>query len=68
MKPLRIVLLSSLALLSGCGAGVVNHYAPDAPSPLYGGNPCPASATSASGGDPTPYDCIPGGREPKNGG
>lgn len=24
---------------------------------------CPASATSIAGGPPTPYSCLPGGRE-----
>ena len=49
-------------MLAGCN-GVRSPYPPNAPSPLYGGAPCPGSATSASGGEPTPYDCIPGGRE-----
>ena len=63
MKKLTIVILGGFALaIAGC-TGVGTHYDPDAPSPLYGGRPCPASATSAAGGEPTPYDCIPGGRE-----
>jgi hypothetical protein len=50
-------------LLAGCGYGVQQNYNPNAPSPLYGERGCPGSAFSAAGGEPTPYDCIPGGRE-----
>jgi hypothetical protein len=52
-----------LLLLAGCGHGVQQNYDPYAPSPLYGGAPCPGSASSMAGGDPTPFDCVPGGRE-----
>jgi hypothetical protein len=63
MKKLKLLVASGLALsIAGC-TGVGTHYSADAPSPLYGGRPCPASASSAAGGEPTPWDCIPGGRE-----
>ena len=65
----KIVIPAGLVLmLAACGAGVGTHYSPNAPSPLYGGAPCPGSATSMAGGDPTPYDCVPGGREGNSGG
>ena len=60
----RILVAAGLALLvSGCGSPVVQNFNPNAPSPLYGGASCPGSAESIGGGQPTPYNCIPGGRE-----
>lgn len=60
----RMVVPGALALaLAGCQPANVPDYS-NTPSPLYGGvAPCPGSATSASGGPATPYDCVPGGRE-----
>jgi hypothetical protein len=54
-------------LLSGCGVGQSRDQA-DLGSPLYAGRPCPGSATSVAGGPPTPYSCVPGGRESGGGG
>ena len=47
-----------LLLLAGCGAGVTYPDYSNTPSPLYGGRPCPGSATSRSGGVATPWDCT----------
>ena len=47
-----------LPLLAGCDAGVRYPDYSNTPSPLYGGRPCPASATSRSGGVATPWDCT----------
>jgi hypothetical protein len=61
---LRILVPTGLVLLlAGCGHGVQQNYNPNAPSPLFGERGCPGSATSMAGGEATPLDCIPGGRE-----
>ena len=63
-----LIAAGAALLLAGCGIGVTRNFNPNAPSPLYGGASCPGSAESASGAAPTPYDCIPGGREGSNNG
>ena len=59
----RFLIPVGLALLvASCGNPRVYQYDSE-PSPLYGGGPCPGSATNSAGGQATPLDCVPGGRE-----
>lgn len=59
---LRKIILMTIAalLLSGCAGAPLpvdtRHFAQN----------CPWSATNSSGGDPTPYNCLPGSRESRS--